>query len=79
MFAADASGSGLAAANIQRIKANGQQSYEDVAGRDGTGKIVARPIDLSASDEQVYLLLYGIGTRLRSGSKTSVARLTDSR
>src|SRR5262249_3213701 len=46
-FAANASGSGLAAAIALRVKPDGTQSYEAVAEFDSTqNRIVARPIDL---------------------------------
>lgn len=67
MFTANASGSGLAAAQVFRIKANGAQSYEPITRIDATtGQVVAVPIDLGATDDQVYLLLYGTGFRGRS-------------
>jgi len=69
IFSADASGSGLAAADVQRITASGESKYEKVTELDGTGKIVARAIDLGPDSERVFLLLYGIGTRLRSEVK----------
>jgi uncharacterized protein (TIGR03437 family) len=57
LFSADGSGSGLAAAQIVRVKADGSQSYESV-GRD--------PIDLGPDTDQVVLILYGTGIRGRS-------------
>lgn len=69
IFSADASGAGLAAADVQCITASGESKYEKVTELDGTGKIVARPIDLGTDSERVFLLLYGIGTRMRSEVK----------
>lgn len=66
LFAADASGQGLAAALVQRVKADGTQSYEPAVVRDGTGQLVPVPIDLGPEGEQVFLLLYSSGFRQRS-------------
>lgn len=67
LFTANANGSGLAAAVVFRVKANGAQSYESTTRVDtATGQIVAVPIDLGAADDQVFLLLYGTGLRGRS-------------
>jgi uncharacterized protein (TIGR03437 family) len=71
LFTANASGQGVAAAVALRIKADGTQSYEPVARFDqAQNKFVPIPIDLgpdlgSASD-QVFLILFGTGIRLRS-------------
>lgn len=67
LFSADASGKGLAAAVVLRVKENGQQVYEPVAQFDpAQNGIVAVPIELSNPNEQVFLILYGTGLRLRS-------------
>lgn len=67
LFTANASGSGLAAAVVFRLKANGAQSYEPVTRFDAaTNQIVAVPIDLGPAEDQVFLLLYGTGLRGRS-------------
>lgn len=66
-FTANSSGSGLAAAVILRVKANGAQSYESVAEFDpAQNRVVARPIDLGAEGDKVYLLMFGTGIRKRS-------------
>jgi uncharacterized protein (TIGR03437 family) len=66
LFAANASGQGLAAAIALRIK-NGVQSFEPIARFDNAqNRFVPLPIDLGAADEQVFLLLYGSGIRFRS-------------
>jgi len=68
LFAADASGRGLAAATALRVKGDGTQSYEEVVRYDpGWGKYVAAPVDLGAPGEQVFLVLYGTGLRFLSG------------
>lgn len=68
LFAADASGRGVAAAVVLRVKANGEQVYEPVARFDPSqNKMVAVPIDLGPEGEQVFLIAYGTGLRYRSG------------
>lgn len=72
IFAAATSGKGLAAAEIVRIKANGQQSTEPVARWDATQtKFVAVPIDFGA--DEIVLVLYASGVRFRSNLKNIVA------
>jgi len=67
LFTADASGRGLAAAYVLRIKADGSQSSEPIAQFDSTqNQFVARPIDLGAATDQVFLILFGNGLRYRS-------------
>jgi uncharacterized protein (TIGR03437 family) len=66
-FTANSSGRGLAAADVQRVKADGQQSFERVAHFDALGQLVPTPIDLGPEGEQVYLVLYGTGLRFRTG------------
>ena len=67
LFSADASGRGLAAAVVLRIKADGTQVYEAAIRFDPVqNKMVAVPIDVSRPNEQVFLLLYGTGLRFRA-------------
>jgi uncharacterized protein (TIGR03437 family) len=67
LFSADASGTGVAAAGVLRVKADGSQSYTAAASYDATqGRYVANPIDLSSATDQVFLVLYGTGIRGRS-------------
>ncbi|MGH9800774.1 MAG: hypothetical protein ACRD82_10450, partial [Blastocatellia bacterium] len=56
LFTADASGSGLPAAEILRVKTDNTRSMESVA----------LPVDLGPAGDQVYLILYCTGVRLRS-------------
>lgn len=71
LFSADASGQGLAAAVVQRVKADGTQSYEPVARFDpATGKFVAVPIDLGVPSDKVFLALFGTGIRGRQALST---------
>lgn len=66
LFTANATGKGVAAASILRIKADGSQSYESVGMYDpAQNQFVARPIDLGASTDQVFLILFGGGVRFR--------------
>lgn len=76
LFAADASGSGLAAATALRVKADGSQSYEPVARFDAAqNKFVASPLDLGPETDQVFLLLFGTGIRFRSAPSAATAKL----
>lgn len=67
LFTADATGAGLAAANVLRVKLDGTLIYESVARFDTTqNRFVAIPIDFGADSDQLFLLLYGTGFRNRS-------------
>ncbi len=67
LFAANSNGQGVAAAVVLRIKPDGTQIYEPVAVFDpAQNRFVARPIDLGAESDQVFLLLFGTGLRYRS-------------
>jgi len=78
LFTADASGRGLAAALVLRVKSNGEQVYEPIAQFDpASGRFVAAPIDLSYPAEQVFLLLFGTGMRNRSSLDSVVASIGD--
>ncbi len=67
LFAADASGQGLAAATVLRVRADGSQSFEPVGRFDPVqNRFVAVPIDLGAETDRVFLLLFGSGWRYRS-------------
>ncbi len=67
IFTADATGNGLAAAGVFRIRGDGSQSNEPVARFDpGQNRFVAVPIDLGPATDQVFLILYGTGLRFRS-------------
>ncbi len=76
LFAANANGQGVAAAVALRVKADGAQSFELVAELNpATGQFAARPIELGPEGEQVFLLLFGTGLRLRSGLAAVSARI----
>ncbi|MEK7833481.1 MAG: hypothetical protein AAB401_20490, partial [Acidobacteriota bacterium] len=67
LFAANANGQGIAAASVLRIKANGRLQYEKAVQFDAAqNRYVAQPIDLSIPGDQVFLLLFGTGLRLRN-------------
>lgn len=67
LFAANASGSGVAAAVALRVTADGKQRYEPVAEFDpAQNGIVARPIDLGAETDRVFLVMFGTGWRGRT-------------
>ncbi|MBX3279172.1 MAG: VWA domain-containing protein [Acidobacteria bacterium] len=67
IFTANIDVTGLAAAQIFRLKGDGAQSFEEVAQFDpGQGRFVPIPIDLGPESDQVFLVLYGTGIRYRS-------------
>jgi uncharacterized protein (TIGR03437 family) len=67
LFTANASGRGVAAAVVLRVRPNGTQTYEPVARFDPAQNIfVPIPIDLGPEGDQVFLILYGTGFRYRS-------------
>ncbi len=64
LFSADATGRGLAAAQIQR---DGSTTMEAIGRFDPIkGQLVALPIDLNASSKDVYLVLYATGIRMNT-------------
>lgn len=68
IFAAASNGKDFAAAEIVRIKPNGQQITERIARYDTTqSKFVAMPIDFGA--DEIVLVLYATGARYRSDLK----------
>ncbi len=67
VFSANASGQGVAAAVVLRVKADGSQTFESVARFDqAQNRFVPAPIDLGPEGEQVFLILSGTGFRHRS-------------
>ncbi len=68
IFAANASGQGVAAAVVLRVRGN-VQTFEPVAQFDSaTNRFVATPINLGPETDQVILLLFGTGVRNRSAN-----------
>ncbi|MGH9843470.1 MAG: BACON domain-containing protein, partial [Blastocatellia bacterium] len=71
LFTANASGQGIAAGVVLRVKTDGAQVYEPIARFDpAQNRFAAEPIDLSNANEQVFLILYGSGIRYRSSLST---------
>lgn len=64
LFSANADGQGVAAATMQRVRADGAQIYEPVAVYDQTrNRFVARPLDFGPPGDQLFLILFGTGLR----------------
>ncbi|MBK7599272.1 MAG: hypothetical protein IPJ07_12420 [Acidobacteria bacterium] len=67
LFSADASGKGIAAALVLRIRPDGSQNYEQVSRfDDAQQKFIPLPIDLGPESDQVFLVAFGTGFRFRS-------------
>jgi uncharacterized protein (TIGR03437 family) len=67
VFAMNANGRGVAAAVVQRVKADGSQGYEMIAHFDQSlGQWVSIPIDLGPERDQVFLAIFGTGWRFRT-------------
>ncbi|MDQ3009335.1 MAG: SBBP repeat-containing protein, partial [Acidobacteriota bacterium] len=76
LFTANASGTGLAAANVLRVKADSSQSFEPVGQFNPvTGSFSAIPIDLGPATDQVYLLLFGTGFRGNGGLSNVIVKI----
>jgi len=56
-------GTALAAASVQRVKADGSVSFELVYQLDAAQNPIAQPIDLGSAGDLVYLWLFGTGIR----------------
>ncbi|MBK9313220.1 MAG: right-handed parallel beta-helix repeat-containing protein [Acidobacteria bacterium] len=67
IFTTDATGRGLPAALILRVRSDGTQQYEPIASFDASqNKFVPVPINLGSGTDQVYLILFATGLRFRS-------------
>ncbi|MGE0131382.1 MAG: hypothetical protein AB7U82_25150 [Blastocatellales bacterium] len=76
LFTADASGAGIAAAVVLRVKPGGAQSYEPVARFDSAqNKFVAVLIDPGPVSDQVFLILFGTGIRNNSSGRPPTAQI----
>jgi uncharacterized protein (TIGR03437 family) len=76
LFAANQSGQGVATAVALRVKADGSQSYEEIAQFDAAqNKFVSRPLDLGPEGDQVFLLLFGTGIRFGSSPSAVIATI----
>ena len=74
MFAANGAASGVASAQVRRVKANGKTTYEPVAAYDPSqGKYVAVPINMAA--DSLSLILYGTGFDQLPGTAAASVRL----
>ena len=75
LFTANASGQGVPAAVLLRIKADGSRSFEPVARFDAAqNRFVAQAIEFGAASDQLVLLLFGTGIR----GRTALANVTAS-
>lgn len=64
IFTANQAGSGPAAAVVQRVKADGTQSFEPTVTYDPqTQSYQMKEVDLGPEGERVFLLLFGVGVR----------------
>ncbi len=78
LFTANASGQGVAAGVVLRVKADGSQMTEPIAAFDPMqNKFVPRPIDLGPASDQVFLVLFGTGIRYRSSLIAVSAKIGD--
>jgi uncharacterized protein (TIGR03437 family) len=66
LFSANATGKGVAAANVLRVGADGKTVTTNAAAPSPTGPLEAIPIDLGIGGDQVYVVLYGTGIRNNS-------------
>ncbi|MBI1760780.1 MAG: hypothetical protein HYR56_05015 [Acidobacteria bacterium] len=67
-FTANATGQGVPAGVVLRVKANGSQSFEPLAEFDqATNRFVAKAINLGPAGERVFVVLFGTGFRRRTG------------
>jgi uncharacterized protein (TIGR03437 family) len=73
IFTADASGQGIPAGVLVRVKADGTQVYESVAQFDANaGRFLPVTIDLGPEGEQVYLVIFGTGWRQPSVAENTL-------
>jgi endoglucanase len=62
LFSANYDGKGIAAAHVVRLKADGSQTYEDVARLDMAQNRMV-PVPVSFAGDRLFLILYGTGFR----------------
>ncbi len=71
LFAANADGQGVGAMVVVRVRPDGSQVFESAVRFDpAQNKFVSAPIDLSAENEQVVLLMFGTGLHNRTALST---------
>lgn len=64
IFSANANGEGVPAAVALRVRANGQQVFDNVATlNQATNRFITNPLDLGPEGERVYLVLFLSGIR----------------
>jgi uncharacterized protein (TIGR03437 family) len=64
VFTANSNGRGVPAANLLRVRANGEQIFESLAEFDAAeNRFKTKPIDLGPEGERVFLILYLTGLR----------------
>jgi len=67
LFTVNASGQGILAATLLRVKPNGDQIFEAVARFDSRqNRFVSLPIEFGPAEDQVFLIASGSGFRFRS-------------
>ncbi|MFN0085086.1 MAG: hypothetical protein ACKVX9_06840 [Blastocatellia bacterium] len=75
-FTADATGRGLPAGSVLRVRTDSTQRYEPLAAFDVVQKkFIAVPIDLTSPTDQVFLILFATGLRFRSSASAVSARV----
>jgi len=76
LFTANGNGQGVASGVALRITGAGAQIFEPIAQFDSAqNRFVARPIDLGPASDQVFLVLFATGIRLRSNLSAVIARI----
>ena len=76
LFSANASGQGVAAAVVLRVKADSSQIFEQIVQFDpAQNKFVSTPIDLGPPTDQIFLIAFGTGIRQRSELTAVAAKM----
>jgi uncharacterized protein (TIGR03437 family) len=76
LFTANGDGQGAPSALAMRVKADGQGSYEPIFQFDSAQqRFVPRPLDLGATTDEVFLILYGTGWRNRQSLSSVSVRI----
>jgi len=78
LFAANSDAKGVAAAQLLRISAEGNQTYEPVYRFDAvSGRYVAIPLRKGKADERTLLVIYGTGIRHRVSENDVLLQMGD--
>jgi uncharacterized protein (TIGR03437 family) len=76
LFSANSDGQGVASGVALRIKANGEQSYEPIYQFDSAqNRFVPIPLDLGSASDQLFLILFGTGIRMRASLSAVMATI----